>query len=313
MRVGILCGRERAFPDALIGRINEGSGGVRAEMIQLNGTRLDDPTPYSVILDRISHEVPYYRVYTGKAIADGAVVINNPFWWSADNKFLECILARRVGISVPRTVLLPNVTYEADIIDASLRNLGPIDWDAVIEYVGLPAVLKPVMGGGNKNVSLIATKQELVAAHAQSGSLTMIVQERILYDNYCRCWVIGREHVRIAGYDHHMPRHERYRSDHRLSRSLHDEIVECCLTLTRSLGFDMDTVELGIRGAEPVGIDWLNPAPDCDPPSIGQDNFEWVVEHVAEMLISYATGEQRRPEPNWLALCGAVPDLSVVR
>lgn len=310
--IGLLVGRERIFPEALIETINGRQvNGVRAEMARLGGTRLDEQTRYRVILDRISHEVPYYRAYLTKAVADGAIVVNNPFWWSADNKFVECVIAERLGVAVPRTVLLPNVSYEADIIDESLRNLeSSIPWTEIAGYIGMPAVLKPAIGGGSKNVSVVDTVDELITAYQQSGHLTMIVQECIVYDNYARCWVIGRDEVRISGYDYHKPRAERYRIEHRLEPEVYDRIMHDCLALTRALGYDMDTVEFAVRDGVPYAIDFLNPAPDCDPPSVGQENFEWVVEHVADLLIRYATGERLPPpDPTAAALATAVPPL----
>ncbi len=307
--VGVIVGRERGFPEALIECINRQGRGVNAEMVHLGGTRLDRAVPYRVILDRISHEVPYYRAFLTKAVADGVTVINNPFWWSADNKFIECVLARSLGVAVPRTVLLPNVEYEADIIDESLRNLLPIDWDEVIEYVGLPAILKPAIGGGNKNISPVESREELIRAYEASSSLTMIVQQKVRYQNYVRCWVLGREEVRVSGYDYHKPRAERYRVDHGLSPELCDRVVRDCLTLTRALGYDMDTVELAIEDGVPYAIDFLNPAPDCEPASVGQEHFEWVVKHAAELCIRYALSEvQSPPAPDWRALVGAVPE-----
>src|SRR5450756_2061187 len=173
-KVGLLVGREVGFPETLINRINERNSGVSAEMVRLRGTRMNETIPYSVIIDRISHEVPYYRLYLTKAVADGAIIINNPFWWSADNKFFECVLAERLGISVPRTVVLPNKSYEADIIDESLRNLDyPIPWEEIASYTGLPAVIKSAIGGGNKDVSVVRSIDELVAAYDRSRHLTM--------------------------------------------------------------------------------------------------------------------------------------------
>ena len=61
-RVGILAGREVTFPESIINRINEkGNGAVVAEMVTVGGIRLDEPKKWDVIVDRFSHEVPYYR------------------------------------------------------------------------------------------------------------------------------------------------------------------------------------------------------------------------------------------------------------
>ncbi len=46
--------------------------------------------------------------------------------------------------------------------------------------------------------------------------------------------------------------------------------------------------EFAIRNGIPYAIDFTNPAPDCDPPSVGQENFNWVLETAADMLIAKA-------------------------
>ncbi|HLJ67929.1 MAG TPA: hypothetical protein VKX16_11270 [Chloroflexota bacterium] len=314
-RVGVIVGRERAFPDALIERINEkGGGDITAEMARLGAIRMDATIPYRVVVDRISHEVPFYRAYVDKAVAGGAIVINNPFWWTADNKFVECVIAGQLGVNVPRTVLVPNRSYEADIIDESLRNLEmPPNWEEMTAYTGLPAVLKPAWGGGSKNVSVVRSLDELQAAWEQSGHLQMILQEFIDYENYARCFVIGREHVLISGYDYSAPYFERYRQDTRLSPALHDLITDHCLALTRALGYDMDTVEFAIRDGVPYAIDFLNPAPDCEPASVKQWNFDWVVDRLSDLVIRYAREESLEPpDPTAAALTSFVPALTGV-
>ena len=123
-RVGILVGREQTFPDALIKNINErGKGKTIAEYITLGGVRHDLPPAYDLIIDRISHEVPFYRATLKRAALEGTVVINNPFWWSADDKFFNYSLAAKLGVAVPKTVLLPQKDYIKGIVSESLRNL----------------------------------------------------------------------------------------------------------------------------------------------------------------------------------------------
>ncbi|MDQ3323187.1 MAG: hypothetical protein M3525_12270, partial [Acidobacteriota bacterium] len=87
-RVGILTGRELTFPESIIRSINErGNGEVVAEMVKVGGIRLDEPKKYDIVIDRISHEIPYYRATLKRMALEGTFVINNPFWWSADDKF----------------------------------------------------------------------------------------------------------------------------------------------------------------------------------------------------------------------------------
>jgi hypothetical protein len=250
--------------------------------------------PYRVIVDRISHEVPYYRLFLKKAAADGVIVINNPFWWSADDKFFECVLAQKLDVAVPRTALLPNRSYEADIIPESLRNLrDPIPWDELVDYVGLPAVVKPAIGGGNKNISIVRSMDELKRAWEESGSLQMILQEFIDYENYVRCYCLGRKHVYISRYQHYVPHAERYIDDMEgITPELEDRIRRDVLTLNTALGYDMNTVELAIRDGIPYAIDFLNPAPDMDLHSVRKPRFDWVVETLASLVIEYALGEE---------------------
>jgi hypothetical protein len=290
MKVGLLVGREDTFPQAFIERVNSMESGVTAEFIKLGGTRLDEVIPYRVIVDRMSHEAPYYRSYLKKAVADGVTVINNPFWWSADDKFIECVLSAKLGVAVPKTVVLPTKTYEADIIDESLRNLVyPMPWEQLMDYTGMPAVLKPAIGGGWKNVSIVHSLDELWRAYDASGNLLMILQEFIKFENYVRCFVIGQEHVLVSRYDPSRTHWDRYVSgDDGLSPELRQRIVNDCLILNRALGYDMNTVEFAIRDGIPYAIDFLNPAPDFDYRSITPEYFEWVVQHMADLVIQRA-------------------------
>jgi hypothetical protein len=304
MKVGVLVGREKEFPAALIERINDRfHGRLTAEMLRLGSVPMDAMVPYRVIVDRISHEVPFYRTYLEKAVADGSAVINNPFWWSADDKYFECVLAMKLGVAVPRTVIVPNRTYDADIIDESLRNLvQPVPWEEMVAYTGLPAVMKPARGGGSKNVTVVRSMDDLLKAWEDSASLQMILQEFIDYENYVRCFVIGREHVRVSRFDISLERHLRYHPEHKLTDELHDRVVRDCLALTRALGYDMDTVEFAIRDGTPYAIDFLNPAPDSDPNSVGKDNFAWLLDTLSALVGRYAEQEQAAPELRWQRL-----------
>ena len=87
VRIGVLRGRENSFPDAFVAKVNSMGKGVTAEFVHLGGTKLNEPVPYRVILDRMSHEVPYYSVYLKMAALQGAYCINNVFWRTADDKF----------------------------------------------------------------------------------------------------------------------------------------------------------------------------------------------------------------------------------
>src|SRR5689334_2935784 len=134
-KIGILYGMEDSFPPALADRINSGMdirkiSDLRAESLQVGGVRMAEPSGYKVIVDRISHDIPFYRSFLKNAALTGTIVINNPFWWSADDKFFNYALASKIGVAAPRTVLLPHKNYPEGTTSKSMRNLQyPLDWN----------------------------------------------------------------------------------------------------------------------------------------------------------------------------------------
>ncbi len=297
-KIGLLVGREESFPAAFIEHVNQRAvDGVTAEFCKVGGTRLDDPRQYTVIIDRISHEVPYYRAYLKYAALAGSVVINNPFWWSADEKFFGTALMARLGIAVPRTVVLPNKAYIEDITPESLRNLQfPAPWEQIVDYVGLPAILKPNVGGGFKQVYKVHTLEELWRCFDETGQHTMILQEYIEFDHYVRCICIGRREILPIRWDPRLYWTERYIVDHQhLTPELGARVVHDARMICETLGFDMNTVEFAIRDNVPYAIDFLNPAPDFERARIRDVYFAWVVERMADLAISYARGAERAP------------------
>src|SRR5690349_146131 len=134
-RVGILFGMEDTFPWALIETIN-GRAGADIEASALKVGHLTDSVPpaYDLILDRISHEVPYYRTMLKFAVANGVEVINNPFWCAADDKFFNNAVALRAGVAVPRTIVVPHKRHPPNTESKSFRNLDLIQWEEVFDY-----------------------------------------------------------------------------------------------------------------------------------------------------------------------------------
>jgi hypothetical protein len=294
LKAGLLVGREWSFPPAFIEEVNGRNQGVTAEYVKLCGTRMDEPNEYVVIVDRISHEVPYYRSYLKNAVLQGVRVVNNPFMWTADDKFFEASLATKLGVASPKTIVLPNKDYVPGIVhDESLRNLiYPLDWQAILGYIGLPCVLKDAHGGGWRDVYICHTLEELWDAYNQSGLLTMVLQEFIEWDHYVRCMVLGQEHVLPMKYNPHEKKY--YVAHDHLSPELGQRIVADCLTLVRALDYDMNTVEFAVRDGVPYAIDFMNPAPDMDIYSLTPHYFEWVVQHMADMVIKMA--QSPRPQ-----------------
>jgi hypothetical protein len=310
-RVGLFVGREWSFPPEFLKAVERRDAGVVAELAKIGAPRFDEAPAYDLLIDRISHEVPTYRTYLKQAALRGAAVVNNPFMWSADDKFFGASLADRLGVASPKTVVLPNREYVPGIVpEESLRNLEyPLDWQAIVEYVGMPCILKDAHGGGWKEVYVCKTPQELLHHYNSSGLLTMIVQEFIEFEHFVRCLVIGREEVLPMKYD---PKVRKYVVDHaHLSADLGARIVGDARKLCRALGYDMNSMEFAIRGGVPYAIDFMNPAPDMDVYSLTPTYFEWAVEHMADMAVRLATaardGKLAQREPAWGSLfTGAV-------
>jgi glutathione synthase/RimK-type ligase-like ATP-grasp enzyme len=301
-KVGILYGMENTFPPALVDRINSKKiPDVTAEHIRIGAVKMAEPSGYAVIIDRISHDIEFYRAYLKNASLNGTQVINNPFWWSADDKFFNYALASKVGVAVPKTIVLPHKSHPPGTTVQSMRNLKfPLDWDEVFEYIGFPAFLKPFSGGGWKNVYKVHSPEEFFRAYDETGAICMTLQSAVNFKEYFRCYVVGQEKVRVMPYDPNQPHHLRYtRENNSDSQPLHDRIVQDCLTLCRALGYDFNTVEFAVENGIPYAIDFLNPAPDADIHSVGQANFEWVVENVAQLAIDKALSGQSSTDLRW--------------
>ncbi len=292
--IGVLFGQENTFPGALVEEINRREiDGVRAEFVQVGGVRLAEPCPYAVIVDRISHEVPFYRSYLKNAVLTGTQVINNPFWWSADDKFFNYALAAKLGVAVPRTVILPHKLFPPNINSQSLRNLEfPLNWEAVFDYVKFPAFLKPHDGGGWRDVYHVHNPVEFFHAYDQSRDLAMTLQAAVKFEEYFRCYVVGQELVHIMPYDPREPHQRRYVQDPpEYAPGLLQRVEKDALTLCRALGYDLNTVEFAVEDGVPYAIDFMNPAPDADYHSVGATNFQWVVGKVADLCVKKAQTE----------------------
>ena len=289
-KIGILYGKERSFPMAFVERINSKAiNGISAEPVRIDKSMQGEPTEYAVIIDRISQDVPFYRTYLKNAALTGTAVINNPFWWSADDKYFNNCLMTKVGVPIPKTVILPSRELPTDTTDESFSNLAyPMDWESIFSYIGFPAYMKPFAGGGWKSVYKLRSAEEFFEKHNETGQLVMLLQEEIVFDEYYRCYCLGKKHVRIMPYEPRNPHHLRYVADFKPSPERLRQMEDIVLLINHYLGYDFNTVELALRDGIPYAIDFCNPAPDAERTSVGEENFEWVVETAANYAIEKA-------------------------
>jgi len=306
VKIGLLIGREWSFPPAFIEAVSQRDPSVTAEYVQLGGSAMNEPSPYRVIIDRISHEVPYYRSYLKNAALQGVKVVNDPFMWTADDKYFDAGLATRLGVASPRTLVLPNKEYVPGIVhNESLRNLVyPIDWAGLVDAVGgFPLVLKDAHGGGWRDVYVVHNQDELIWRYNQTGTLTMIIQEFINWENYARCMCLGQEEIHVMKYD---PRTRHYHDEHDFSPELSARLESDSLKLVQALGYDMNTCEFAIKDGVPYAIDFMNPAPDMDVNSLGQLHFDWCVSHMVDWMIKLARSPVATADRyRWGALAGS--------
>lgn len=289
-KIGILFGKERSFPEAIIERINSKQiSEILAEPVRIDKAMQGEPCGYAVIIDRISQDVPFYRTWLKNAALCGTAVINNPFWWSADDKYFNNCLMTKIGVPVPKTAILPSNKLPDDTTGDSFANLTyPLDWEAIFNYTGFPAYMKPFAGGGWKSVYQLNSIEEFYEKHNETEQLVMLLQEEIKFTEYYRCYCIGRKHVRIMPYEPRNPHHLRYVADFSPSPERHKQMEEIVLKICNYLGYDFNTVELAIRDGVPYAIDFCNPAPDAERTSVGEENFTWVVETAANYAIERA-------------------------
>jgi glutathione synthase/RimK-type ligase-like ATP-grasp enzyme len=268
--------------------------GVSAEFVKVGGVKMAEPSGYRVIIDRISQDIDFYRSYLKNAALSGTIVINNPFWWTADDKFFNYALATKLGVAIPPTVLLPHNRHPPGTTDQSMRNLMfPLDWEEIFDYVGFPSFLKPYDGGGWKNVHHVHSREEFFKAYNESGDLCMTLQRGVKFKEYFRCYVVGQEKVHIMQYDPRAPHHERYvKNPPPIDSKLLERVEKDARTLCQALGYDLNTVEFAVEDGVPYAIDFMNPAPDADVHSVGRDNFDWVVNAVADLAVKKALSEE---------------------
>lgn len=293
LRIGLFVGMEWSWPPAFIEEVNRRSDntGVVADFVKIGGTFMNEPNPYRVIIDRISHEVPYYRSYLKNAALQGVKVVNDPFMWTADDKYFGTSVLEKLGVAVPKTYVLPNKDYVPGIDhNKSLRNLDfPIQWERIVEHLGgFPLVLKDAHGGGWKEVHIVHGLEELWTAYNESGLLTMILQEFVEWESYARCMCLAQADVRVMQYN---PNERYYFPEPQFDEALFKRIHADTLTICKAFGYDMNTCEFAVRDGIPYAIDFMNPAPDMDVNSLGKNHFDWMVTKMADHMIQLAQSD----------------------
>ena len=296
-KIGLIIGREWSWPSAFITEVNQREERVTAEFVKLGGTFLTSPCEYDVIIDRMSHEIGYYRIYLKHAALQGAYIINNPFTWAADDQFIGVALAEELGFATPHTVVLPNKRVETQVVPESFRNLEyPMDWRGVIDYVGVPAILKDAHSGGRRIIHRVHDVDDLIQRYDESDTLTMMVQEIIAGAEHYHVFAFGREHALVLPYQKD---DGIYLKEDTLPAELKTEMENQALAISRLYGYDMNMVEFAVSESVPYVVNATNPAPDMDINLLKPAHFSWCVKKMADFAIEMALSPSS-PANEWL-------------
>ncbi len=283
-RIGLIVGREKDWPDAFIAELEERAEGITAEFVKIGGTFMDDTCPYPVIIDRMSQVIPYYRAYVKYASMHGSYIINDPFVWSTDSRFFGTAVANRLGLTSPRTVVLPNKDIETPVIPDSFRNLDyPMDWEGIINYVGVPAILKETRSGGRRWAHRVNSVDELIQRYDESGTRTMILQEIITGGEHIHCFVIGQEKVMPLNYSR---QDNCYMEDSSLpDNRLTEQLLSSAAAISRAYGYDINMIEYILHDDQFYVINSTNPAPVIDRQLMTESQFNWAVRETVSLAI----------------------------
>jgi hypothetical protein len=281
--IGLIVGREQDWPNAFMEGLEARDPALSAEFVKLGGTYLDDACPYPVIFDRMSHEIPYYRTYVKYAALNGSYIINNPFVWSADNRFFGTTVANRLGLKSPRTIVLPNKETVTETVPDSFRNLEyPMNWEGITEYIGVPAIFKEIRSGGRRLSFRVHNVDELIQRYDESGTSTMILQEVIQGGEHIHCLVIGEEHALLLQYS---PEQNRYMPETNLSDGTKAQIVESAIELTKAYGYDINLIEFNHQNGQLITINSTNPSPIIDRKLFSENQFDWTVNATIDLAL----------------------------
>lgn len=280
--VGFIIGREHDMPDRVMSILNERHENIQAELVKIGGTFLDEPVPYEVIIDRMSHEIPYYRTYVKYAALRGCYIINDPFVWAVDTKFMAGTITEHLDVLTPRTAVLPNKDIGTDTVLDSFRNLVyPMDWRAIIDYIGGPAIFKDVRSGGRRFSHRVNSVEELIQRYDESGTRTMILQQVIESSHQYHCIVIGHEKTLLMPYSLDTGRYfvEATRLDEKAAQHMTDIAVQ----IADIYGYDINMTEFVLKGDDVYLINATNPSPLISHELMTDDQFDWICEAIADL------------------------------
>ncbi|MGW6198220.1 ATP-grasp domain-containing protein [Kribbella sp. NPDC055110] len=301
--IGLLLGAEEDWPqafEALLQRVGPvtidghehefGSRRLTIEPFDLN-----DPVRVGLVIDRLAYWYYHPREWLKKAaLMNGTYLLNSPFTFQSMEKHSAYCAMLRLGLKIPRTVLVPykNPVDNVRWAYTSATYNRPFDLDAIADDLGYPLYMKPFDGGGWRGVSRINNPDDLHRAYDESGEMLMHLQATIEYDKFARALSIGAETM-VMDFRPDEPMHNRYAVSHDfLSPAAGHEAVAISRIVNAFFGWEFNSCEMLVKGDSVHPIDYANACPDVAVTSLHY-YFPWALSALVKWSVfCLATGRR---------------------
>jgi hypothetical protein len=300
VKVGILEFRDNAFIRSVV----SGLAGVETEFIKVGEVSHPAPSPFSLIVDRVSFCDPYLRQLMRYWSIAGTYVLNNPFFTLVYDKLSELILYDRLGIPHARTAVLPRVNKGEDVREM----VAEPDWSVVGELVGFPCILKPADGYAWQDVFTVESAAALRSLYESlKETRTLLVQQLVPYVAYFRAFCVGSRETLLVRWNplpFDMGQYAIPAASDLLG--IQETIREKTVALNAALGLDFNAVEWCVTAeGTPVVIDSYNDVPDVRPEKLPPACYDWVVDRFCACIREKLASGARNSLGS--ALCGLDP------
>ncbi len=285
--IGLLLGAEGDWPvafETILGMVGPITvDGVThtlgSERLSIEPFDLTDPVRTPLVIDRLAYWYYHPREWLKKAaLVNGAYLLNSPFTFQSMEKHSAYCAMLRLGLKVPKTVLVPyknpidNVRWA---YTSATYNKG-FDLESIAADLGYPLYMKPFDGGGWRGVSRINNAEDLRRAYDASGEMLMHLQATVEYESFARALSIGPETM-VMDFRPDQPMHNRYQVSHGfLSAQAGHETAAISRIVNAFFAWEFNSAEMLVAGNEVYPIDYANACPDVAVTSLHY-YFPWAI------------------------------------
>ncbi len=285
--IGLLLGAEEDWPRAfeqilgLVGPIKSGDTTyqISSERLRIHPFDLTDPVRPGLVIDRLAYWYYHPREWLKKAaLTHDTYLLNSPFTFQAMEKHSAYCAMLRLGLKVPRTVLVPykNPVDNVRWAYTAAQYNDSFDLDTIAQDLGYPLYMKPFDGGGWRGVSRVEDQAELHKSYDESGEMLMHLQATVDYDYFARALSIGPETM-VMDFRPGEPMHNRYAVTHDfLSPQAGWETETISKVVNAFFGWEFNSAEMLVAGDEVHPIDYANACPDVALTSLHY-YFPWAI------------------------------------